>query len=156
MGPVPMQAELTEHAAVPWGQKPVIGTYWHFGELSADLNTAVIEWWARTDPEGWRQTWPYGLARIQRFEWDENFQAYVSYVPRPDLPASAWQVIVLDLELTNHLHTARAQLREGVVVAVGHYPWWEWSDAHYWQVHQMTPQRMEPRARGGTRHVPGD
>jgi len=152
IGPIQVQAELVEHAPVPWGQKPVIGTYWHFGTLWADAKNAEIEWWARSNYEGYRQVWPYGLARTQRFEWDDAFNGYVAYVPRPDLPASAWQTILLEIDAEN----ATATIKIGVVTATGHFPFWEWSDAHYWQIENVVPQFMEPRAQGGDRHTPGE
>jgi len=151
IGPIRVQADLVDHADTPWGMKDIVGTYWLYGELTADENHAQISWFARSDYEGYRTSWPYGLQRFLKFNWEDTFQGYVAYVPRPDLPASAHQVVVLDIDAEN----ATAELREGVVVTTGHFPFWEWSPDHYWQVHEVVPQFMSPRARGGDRVTPG-
>jgi len=151
IGPVNVQAQLVEHAPVPWGQRDVIGSYWLFGQLSADADHALIEWRVRTDPDRWRTSWPYGLSRTLHFVWEDTFDAYVAYVPRPDLPGSMHQVAVLEIDADAGVAT----LKEGVVATVGHYPWWEWSPDHYWQVHELGPQTFSPRMHGGSRR-PGE
>jgi len=152
IGPINVQAQLVDHAETPWSSPPLTGTYWLLGQLSADADHAVIQWSVRTNADGWRTSWPYGLARELHLVWEGTFGAYVAWVPRPDLPGSAHQVVVLEIDAA----ASTATMKEGVVVTVGYYPWYEWSPDHYWQVHELGPQTFSPRMRGGGRARPGN